>query len=62
MIHYPFMYLFYSWTFTGVPFSEAWSWAVTVFLGSIVLAYTVLKVYDEPLRRWLGRKWLLQVR
>lgn len=62
MIHYPFMYLFYSWTFTGVPFSEAWPWAVTVFLGSIVLAYIVLKVYDEPLRRWLGRKWLLQVR
>lgn len=62
MIHYPFMYLFYSWTFTGVPFSEAWPWAVTVFLGSIVLAYIVLKVYDEPLRRWLSRKWLLQVR
>lgn len=62
MIHYPFMYLFYSWTFTGVPFSEAWPWAVTVFLGSIVLAYIVLKVYDEPLRRRLGRKWLLQVR
>ena len=62
MIHYPFMYLFYSWTFTGVPFSEAWPWAVMVFLGSIVLAYIVLKVYDEPLRRWLGRKWLLQVR
>lgn len=62
MIHYPFMYLFYSWTFTGVPFSEAWPWAVTVFIGSIVLAYIVLKVYDEPLRRWLSRKWLLQVR
>ena len=62
VVHYPFMYLFYSWTFTGVPFSEAWPWAVTVFLGSIVLAYIVLKVYDEPLRRWLGRKWLLQVR
>lgn len=62
MIHYPFMYLFYSWTFTGVPFSEAWPWAVTVFLGSIVMAYIVLKVYDEPLRRWLSRKWLLQVR
>lgn len=62
MIHYPFMYLFYSWTFTGVPFSEAWPWAVTVFIGSIVMAYIVLKVYDEPLRRWLGRKWLLQVR
>ena len=61
IIHYPFMYLFYAWTFTGVPFSEAWPWAVTVFLGSIVLAYIVLKVYDEPLRKWLGRKWLRRV-
>lgn len=50
------------WNGAHVPFSEAWPWAVTVFLGSIVLAYIVLKVYDEPLRRWLGRKWLLQVR
>ena len=50
------------WSGTHVPFSEAWPWAVTVFLGSIVLAYIVLKVYDEPLRRWLSRKWLLQVR
>ena len=61
IIHYPFMYLFYAWTFTGVPFSEAWPWAVTVFLGSIMLAYIVLKAYDEPLRKWLGRKWLRRV-
>lgn len=58
IIHYPFMYLFYAWTFTGVPFSTAWPWAVAVFAGSIVLAYILLKVYDEPLRRWLGSRIL----
>lgn len=58
IIHYPFMYLFYAWTFTGVPFSTAWPWAVAVFTGSIVLAYILLKVYDEPLRRWLGSRIL----
>lgn len=55
MIHYPFMYLFYAWTFTGIPFSAAWPWAVAVFIGSIALAYVVLKVYDAPVRRRLGR-------
>lgn len=54
MIHYPFMYLFYSWTFQGVPFSSAWPWAVLVFAGSIVLAYAVLRLYDIPLRRLVG--------
>lgn len=56
IIHYPFMYLFYAYTFRGVPFSQAWPWAVAVFIGSVLLAWVVLKVYDEPLRRWLSRK------
>ena len=55
IIHYPFMYLFYAYTFRGVPFSQAWPWAVAVFAGSIFLAWVTLKVYDEPLRRWLSR-------
>ena len=42
----------------GVPFSQAWPWAVAVFAGSIFLAWVTLKVYDEPLRRWLSRKLL----
>ena len=54
--HYPFMYLFYAYTFRGVPFSQAWPWAVAVFAGSIFLAWVTLKVYDEPMRRWLSRK------
>ena len=58
IIHYPFMYLFYAYTFRGVPFSQAWPWAVAVFAGSIFLAWVTLKVYDEPLRRWLSRKLL----
>ena len=58
IIHYPFMYLFYSWTFQGVPFSTAWPWALIIFLGSVILAYIVLKIYDEPLRRLLTARFL----
>lgn len=59
IIHYPFMYLFYAWVWReGLSFSQAWPLAVAVFLGSILLAWLCLKLYDEPVRRWLGRKFL----
>jgi peptidoglycan/LPS O-acetylase OafA/YrhL len=28
-----------------------------VFFGCITVAYAALKLYDEPLRKWLGRKY-----
>lgn len=61
IVHYPFMYLFYAWLWSGeenIPFSQAWPVAVVVFLGSILLAYLCLKLYDEPVRRWLTKKFL----
>lgn len=59
IIHYPFMYLFYAWVWReGVSFSQAWPVAVAVFVGSILLAWLCLKLYDELVRRWLGRKFL----
>lgn len=57
IIHYPFMYLFYAWVFRGkLTFSQTWPMALVVFFGSILLAYIALKLYDEPVRRWLSRK------
>jgi len=32
--------------------------AIAVYAGSIILAYLCLKLYDEPVRRWLGKKFL----
>ena len=59
VVHYPFMYLFYAWLWGGeekIPFSQAWPVALLVFFGSIALTYLILKVYDEPVRRWLARR------
>ena len=59
VVHYPLMYLFYAWLWGGeetIPFSQAWPAAAAVIIGSIILAWLCLKFYDEPLRRWLGKK------
>lgn len=61
IVHYPFMYLFYAWLWGGsekIPFEEAWPVALVVFFGNIVLAYLCLKYYDEPVRKWLSKKYL----
>lgn len=59
IIHYPFMYLFYAWLWSNkLSFAQSWPVAVAIFLGSILLAYASLKLYDEPVRRWLSKKFL----
>lgn len=61
IIHYPFMYLFYAWVWREkLTFIQAWPMALVVFFGSILLAYLALKLYDEPVRKWLSRKYLMK--
>lgn len=59
-VHYPVMYLFYAWLIEHkyYTFGEIWPMAIVVYFGSILLAYLCLKGYDEPVRRWLTRKFL----
>lgn len=59
-IHYPLMYLFYAWLIKNklYTFTECWQMAALVYTGSILLAYLCLKCYDEPVRKWLSRKFL----
>lgn len=57
IIHYPSMYLFYNWVWSEKQsFSQVWPVAVGLFLGNILLAALLLKIYDEPIRRWLSKK------
>ena len=59
MVHYPSMYLFYAWVWNhGYTFSEVWPVAAALFAGNILLAWFVLKIYDEPLRRRLTARLL----
>lgn len=57
IVHYPFMYLFYNWLWSDNPeFSQTWPVIVALFFGNILLAYLCLKLYDEPVRKWLTKK------
>lgn len=60
IVHYPFMYLYYAWLWSGekLTFSDTWPVALIVFFGNILLAYLCLKLYDEPVRKWLTKKFL----
>lgn len=60
IVHYPAMYLFYAWLIDRQLYTleETWPVAVGVCVFNILLAYLLLKVYDEPLRKWLSRKLL----
>ena len=60
IIHYPIMYLFYSWLIENKLYTlgETWHVAIIVMIGSILTAYVCLKIYDEPVRKWLGKKFV----
>jgi peptidoglycan/LPS O-acetylase OafA/YrhL len=57
--HYPLIYIYTGWVYDH-KFSMLHTYpvAILVLLSSIALAYACLKLYDEPVRRWLstGRK------
>ena len=59
MVHYPFIYLYYAWVKNeNLSFSQSWPGALALLIGSIVLAYLCLKLYDAPVRRFLTKRLL----
>lgn len=61
MVHYPFIYLYFAWVKNeNLTFEQSLPGAAAFVIGSIVLAYLCLKLYDEPVRKYLS-KVLLRV-
>lgn len=60
IVHYPVMYLFYAWLIENELYSLSATWGVViaVFAINITLAYACLKLYDEPVRRWLTKRYI----
>lgn len=59
MVHYPFIYLYYAWVKNeNLSFSDSLPGALAVVVGSILLAYGCLKCYDEPVRKYLTKRFL----
>ncbi len=60
MVHYPFIYLYYAWVKNGdLSFAQSFPGALAVVVGSILLAYICLRWYDEPVRRYLAKRFSL---
>ena len=59
IVHYPIMYIFYAWLIEKKYYTlqDCWEVALLVVVSSILLAFICLKLYDEPVRRWLTRKF-----
>lgn len=60
VIHYPFMYLFKYWLIKNQLFTlgETWQVALCVYAWNILFAYLCLKLYDEPVRKYLAKRFL----
>lgn len=60
VVHYPIMYLFYAWLIKEELYTlgETWQVALFVYVLSVVLAYLCLKLYDEPVRKYLAKRFL----
>lgn len=62
MVHYPFLYLYYSYVkVNALTFQESLPQAALFYFGSIIVAILALKLYDEPIRRWLTKKFIKQM-
>ena len=60
IVHYPVMYLFYAWLIDKhfYSFEDTLLMPAIVVAVSIALAYACLKLYDEPVRKWLAHKFM----
>ena len=59
MTHYPLVYIYTAWVVRdNVPAGRGAIVGAALFLTSITVAYACLKLYDEPVRRWLNRRLL----
>lgn len=57
VVHYPLMYLYYDYIWKhGLGIAQSVPLMAAVLAGSIILAYTVMKLWDVPVRRWLSSK------
>lgn len=60
IVHYPFMYLFYAWLIKNQlsTLEKTWPVVAGVYTLNVTVAYLCLKLYDEPVRKWLSNKFV----
>ena len=57
--HYPLIYTYVAWvTNNKVPIEKGLPVGLLLIITAIVIAYACLKLYDEPVRNWLTKRFL----
>jgi peptidoglycan/LPS O-acetylase OafA/YrhL len=57
IVNYPIIYIYTGWVSDRkIPLEDALPVALLVFVSCVALAYACLKLYDEPVRKWLKKK------
>lgn len=55
--HYPLIYVYMGWVATNkLSIQDAYPIAIITVISAVILAYLSLKLYDEPVRKWLKIK------
>ena len=57
--HFSLIYVYTAWIMDNkIPFEKGLPIALLLFVASVVIAYASLKLYDEPVRNWLQKRFL----
>ena len=57
--HYPLIYVYTAWvTRNKIPAAQGAVVGLLLLVASVTMAYACLKLYDEPVRAWLTRRFL----
>ncbi|WP_263382479.1 acyltransferase family protein [Granulicella arctica] len=57
--HYPLIYIYTAWVARGPrTLEQRVGWGIVLWLTAVIIAYACLKLYDEPVRAWLSRRFL----
>lgn len=59
--HYPLIYIYIAWVMNNkVPMGPGLLAGLVLFITAVSIAYACLKLYDEPLRNWLKKRFLVK--
>ena len=57
--HYPLIYIYTAWVIDKkIPPARGAAWGAVLLVAAVTIAYACLKLYDEPVRRWLSRRFM----
>lgn len=57
--HYPLIYIYTAWISRSPrTLEQRAGWGILLWCTAVILAYACLKLYDEPVRAWLSRRFL----